>query len=63
MLSALSMPTRTPTEVALRDQAIAEARAQELAAAANRPVSAAVVTQVDSLLGLPSIDPTLGVTR
>ncbi|MBR0673655.1 hypothetical protein GXW76_20955 [Roseomonas soli] len=36
-----------------RDVAIARARSNELAAAANRPVSRDVVTRVDSLLGLP----------
>jgi len=57
------MPARTPAEVSFRNQAIATARAQELEAAANRPLSAAVVARVDSLLGLPASDPTLGVPR
>lgn len=58
MLTALTCP-----EGALRDQAIARARAQELEAAANRPVTSAVLRRVDSLLGLPAADPTLGVGR
>ena len=40
-----------------RQQAIDAARASQLAAAANKPVSAAVVAQVDALLGLPESPP------
>ncbi|WP_188967878.1 hypothetical protein [Neoroseomonas lacus] len=61
MLSALALPAFTPTQVAYRNSAIASARAQELDDAANRPLSAAVVARVDSLLGLPPSDPRLGV--
>ncbi len=63
MLAALSMPSLTPAQRAERNAAIAEARAIELSIAANRPVSPAVVSRVDSLLGLPPTNPTLGVTR
>lgn len=63
MLEALAMPARTPAEIAARQAAIAAARAQELAEAANRPLSSEVVDRVDQLLGLPPADPTLGVGR
>ncbi|WP_372624332.1 hypothetical protein [Falsiroseomonas sp.] len=63
MLAALSLPATTPVEIGLRDQAIAQARAVELEAAANRPVTPAVVDRVDAMLGLPPTDSTLGVTR
>ncbi|MBL8696817.1 MAG: hypothetical protein JNK67_00505 [Alphaproteobacteria bacterium] len=57
---ALAMPEATPAQRAAKADAIAAARAQELAAAANKPISPAVVARVDSLLGLPPTDPTLG---
>ncbi|MBR0662033.1 hypothetical protein [Neoroseomonas oryzicola] len=37
-----------------RSQAVAAARANQLSAAANKPLSGAVVDRVDSLLGLPA---------
>lgn len=58
MLTALTRPQGPG-----RDHAIARARAQELDTVANRPVTWAVVRRVDSLLGLPAADPTLGVGR
>jgi hypothetical protein len=58
MLRALSIP-----DPERRSRAIARARAGELSAAANRPVTSAVVARVDSLLGLPAADPTLGIGR
>lgn len=63
MLGALSLPAQTPAQRAYRNRAIAEARATELAAAANKPISPEVVSRVDSLLGLPPSDPRLGVWR
>lgn len=63
MLEALAMPARTPAELAARETAIAAARAQDLAAASNRPLSSEVVDRVDQLLGLPPADPTLGIGR
>jgi hypothetical protein len=62
MLAALAMPAVTPDEIAAKEQAIASARSQELAAAANKALSPEVVAQVDALLGLPATDPTLGLT-
>ncbi len=62
MLAALAMPATTPEEIAAKEDAIAAARSQELAAAANKSLSPEVVAQVDSLLGLPATDPALGVT-
>lgn len=61
MLAALAMPTGTPAEIAARNAAIAAARSQELEEAANKPLSPAVVAQVDQLLGLPPTNPALGV--
>jgi len=61
MINALAMPTRTPQQVALREQAIAAARAAALAAAGSRPVSGDIVSRVDRMLGLPAADPTLGL--
>lgn len=63
MMTALSMPTETPAQVAARNAAIAAARANELTRAANMPVTPAVVARVDDLLGLPATDPSLGVPR
>jgi hypothetical protein len=61
MLAALALPAETPEQVAARDAAIAAARAGQLDAAANKPLSPEVVARVDSLLGLPPSDPALGV--
>jgi hypothetical protein len=62
MLVALAMPAITPQQVVARDEAIATARSTELAPAANKSLSPAVVAKVDSLLGLPPSNPSLGVT-
>ena len=59
MLSALSMPTRTPQQIALRQQAITNAR-ETLADETGRTLTPAVVSRVDHLLGLPPSNPTLG---
>jgi hypothetical protein len=61
MLAALAMPTSTRAEIAARNAAIAAARSQQLKDAANKPLSPAVVAQVDSLLGLPPTNPAIGV--
>jgi hypothetical protein len=60
MLHALAMPDRTPAQQATRDRAISRARIQ-LAVATNRHLNPEAVTRIDSLLGLPASDPTLGV--
>jgi hypothetical protein len=60
MLHALTMPDRTRVQRAARNVAIAWARIQ-LAAATNRRLNPAAVSRIDSLLGLPASDPTLGV--
>ena len=60
MLNALQMPTDTPEQQGARDRAIADARIQ-LAAATNRRLNPPAVSRIDSLLGLPPSDPTLGV--
>ena len=52
MLAALSMPTQTPEQMALRDQAITSARVT-LAEETGRTLTPAVVGRVDHLLGLP----------
>jgi hypothetical protein len=62
MLRALAMPGRTPTQRALRNRAIAGARLQ-LAVVTNRHLNPAAVSRIDSLLGLPASDPTLGVQQ
>jgi hypothetical protein len=61
MLTALAMPATTPAQRAARSAAIASARSHELTAAANKPLSQDVVARVDSLLGLPPSNPSLGV--
>jgi hypothetical protein len=61
MLAALAMPAATPAEIAARDAAIAAARQNQLAAAANKGLTPGVVAHVDALLGLPPTNPTLGV--
>lgn len=63
MLVALAMPATTPQQVVARDQSIALARSTELAPAANKALSPAVVAKVDSLLGLPPSNPALGVSQ
>lgn len=61
MLSALSMPAATPSQIFARNAAIAAARMQ-LAATANKALTAPVVAHVDELLGLPATNPYLGAT-
>ena len=58
MLAALSMPTQTPEQMALREQAITSAR-ETLAEETGRTLTPAVVSRVDHLLGLPGY-PMLG---
>jgi hypothetical protein len=60
MTAALSMPHATPHQAALRNAAIAAAR-QDLKAASNKTLTAAVVQKVDLLLGLPPSNPRLGL--
>jgi hypothetical protein len=62
MLAALAMPATTPAQIAQRNAAIASARADLLAPAANKGLTPATVTAVDQRLGLAPTDPTLGVT-
>lgn len=62
MLEALAMPAATPAQIAARNAAIAAARQDQLAAAANKGLTPAVVSHVDVLLGLPPSNPALGVT-
>lgn len=62
MLTALAMPTNTAAQLAARDAVIAASRAQ-LATVTNKNLTPSVVTLVDARLGLPEIDPTLGVYR
>ncbi len=59
MLTALSMPAQTPEQIALREQAITDARVT-LAEETGRTLSPPVVGRVDRLLGLPPVNPTLG---
>ena len=63
MRTALAMPTATPAELAARNAAIAAARADILAPAANKGLTPQAVSAVDKQLGLPPTDPTLGVTH
>ena len=60
MLAAMNMPATTPAQIAAQTQAIAAAR-NTLQAASNKDLTPAVVGRVDGLLGLPSVDPTIGV--
>jgi len=60
MLHALALPDRTPTQRTARNRTIAGARIQ-LAVATHRRLNPAAITRIDSLLGLPASDPTLGV--
>ena len=50
-LDALALPQTTPAERAARAEAIARANAQ-LDLVANKPVTPAVIAQVDSILGI-----------
>jgi hypothetical protein len=59
MLAALSMPARTPQQIAFRQQAITNAR-ETLADQTGRTLTPTVVSRVDHLLGLPPSNPTLG---
>ena len=61
MVAALAMPATTPAQVAARNAAIAAARADILAPAANKGLTPGVVSAVDKQIGLPPSDPTLGV--
>jgi hypothetical protein len=61
MLAALALPTATPAEVAYQEQQISLDRSTYLVSASNKPLSPAVVAKVDSLLGLPATDPSLGI--
>jgi hypothetical protein len=61
MVAAINMPSATPAQIAARQAAIADARSTQLAAASNKSLTPAVVAQVDKNLGLPAVDPTLGV--
>jgi hypothetical protein len=63
MMTALAMPTSTPAQTAARNAAIAAARTDVLAQAANKGLTPSVVSTVDRQLGLPATDPTLGVSR
>jgi hypothetical protein len=63
MITALAMPTTTPAQAAARNAAIAAARADLLAQAANKSLTPSVVSSVDNRLGLPATDPTLGVSQ
>jgi hypothetical protein len=60
MIAALAMPGTSPAQIAARTASIAAARAQ-LATASTKSLTPAVVARVDSLLGLPSTDPSLGI--
>jgi hypothetical protein len=62
MVNALGMPATTPAQIAARNAAIGAARSQ-LAVSANKQVTPAVATRVDTLLGLPASDPSLGASR
>jgi hypothetical protein len=61
MLAALALPTATPAELAYQEQQISLDRSTYLVSASNKPLSPAVVAKVDSLLGLPATDPSLGI--
>lgn len=63
MLQALAMPAATPEQVAARQAAIAAARAQELEATRGMPVTERLMSRVDTILGLPAMDPTLAPPR
>jgi hypothetical protein len=61
MIAALAMPATTPAQIQARNAAITQARETQLAPAANKGLTPAVVSQVDKTLGLPQSDPSLGV--
>jgi hypothetical protein len=62
MLNALQMAADTPEQQDTRDRAIADARIQ-LAAVTHRRLNPTAISRIDSLLGLPASDPTLGVQQ
>jgi hypothetical protein len=62
MVTALAMPAATPAQLAARNAAIAAARTDLLAPAANKSLTPSVVSAVDKQIGLPASDPTLGVS-
>jgi hypothetical protein len=62
MLTALAMPATTLAQIASRNAAIASARADLLAPAADKGLTPSVVAAVDRQLSLPASDPTLRVT-
>jgi hypothetical protein len=59
MIAALAMPALTPTQIAARRAAIAAARTT-LAISTNKGLTAPVASRLDTMLGLPASDPTLG---
>lgn len=61
MKSAVAMPSATPAQIAARNAAIAAARTDLLAPAANKSLTPDVVSAVDRQIGLPETDPSLGV--
>ena len=61
MISALAMPSASPTQIAARNAAITGARLQ-LASTTNKSVTPTVIAKVDQTLGLPATDPSLGTT-
>lgn len=63
MVAALAMPAVTPAQVMARNAAIASARADLLAQAANKDLTPAGVSAVDKQIGLPATDPSLGVSQ
>jgi len=60
MRAALTMPADTPAARAARDRAVAAARLH-LAAATQRRLNIVAVARIDIALGLPPVDPRLGV--
>jgi len=60
MRAALMMPDFTPPQLAARNDAIAGARSR-LGSASRRRLTPDAVQRIDALLGLPKIDPALGV--
>jgi hypothetical protein len=62
MKAAVAMPASTPAQITARNAAIAAARRDDLAVAANKGLTPGVVARVDQQLGLPATDPSLGVT-
>jgi len=60
MRAALMMPDFTPPQLAARNDAIAGARSR-LGSSSRRRLTPDAVQRIDALLGLPKIDPALGV--